>query len=128
MASGGLITSLLEMCFADHQLGAQIDLSALGEADTIKLLFAENASIVFQASELDFETWAKECPLPCIRIGNVTDKEKLSIKNKAVEIGLNVASLRDRWYETSVAFDQHQTAKNLAFERFENYKKQPLAY
>ena len=128
VASGGLITSLLEMCFADHQLGAQIDLSALGEADTIKLLFAENASIVFQASELDFETWAKECPLPCIRIGNVTDKEELSIKNKAVEIGLNVASLRDRWYETSVAFDQHQTAKNLAFERFENYKKQPLAY
>lgn len=128
VASGGLITSLLEMCFADHQLGAQIDLSALSEDDTIKLLFAENASVVFQASELDFETWAKECPLPCIRIGSVTDKEELSIKNKAVEIGLNVASLRDHWYKTSVAFDQHQTAKNLAFERFENYKKQPLTY
>ena len=128
VASGGLITSLLEMCFADNHLGAQIDLSDLGETDTIQLLFAENASIVFQASDLGFETWAKECPLPCIRIGSVTDKEELSIKNKAVEIGLNVASLRDRWYETSVAFDQHQTAKNLAFERFENYKKQPLAY
>jgi phosphoribosylformylglycinamidine synthase len=128
VASGGLITSLLEMCFADQHLGAQIDLSDLGEDDTIKLLFAENASIVFQASKLGFEKWAKDCPLPCIRIGSVTDKEELSIKNKAVEIGLNVASLRDRWYETSVAFDQHQTAKNLAFERFENYKKQPLTY
>ncbi|MGA0154329.1 MAG: phosphoribosylformylglycinamidine synthase [Flavobacteriaceae bacterium] len=128
IASGGLITSLLELCFADHHLGAQIDLSDFGEDDTIKLLFAENASIVFQATELGFERWAKACPLPCIRIGSVTDKEELSIKNKAVEIGLNVASLRDRWYETSVAFDQHQTAKNLAFERFENYKKQPLTY
>ncbi|MGA0011805.1 MAG: phosphoribosylformylglycinamidine synthase [Flavobacteriaceae bacterium] len=128
VASGGLITSLLELCFADHHLGAQIDLSDLCEDDTIKLLFAENASIVFQATELGFERWAKACPLPCIRIGSVTDKEELSIKNKAVEIGLNVASLRDRWYETSVAFDQHQTAKNLAFERFENYKNQPLTY
>ena len=48
IGSGGLITTLLEMCFADLNLGASIDLSALGESDTIKLLFAENAGVVFQ--------------------------------------------------------------------------------
>ncbi|KKM18379.1 hypothetical protein LCGC14_1666260, partial [marine sediment metagenome] len=49
VASGGLITTLLEMCFADSQLGANLDVSDLGESDTIKLLFSENAGIVFQA-------------------------------------------------------------------------------
>ena len=41
IGSGGLITTLLEMCFADLDLGASLDLHALGESDTIKLLFAE---------------------------------------------------------------------------------------
>jgi phosphoribosylformylglycinamidine synthase len=128
VASGGLITSLLEMCFAENNLGAQIDLSGLNQEDSIKLLFAENASIVFQASEKGFETSAKDCPIPCIRIGSVTDSGELVVRNNGVEIGLNIASLRDRWYETSVAFDQHQTADNLAFKRFKNYKNQPLTY
>ncbi|MGY8915720.1 MAG: AIR synthase-related protein, partial [Flavobacteriales bacterium] len=48
VASGGLITTLLELCFADTKLGANLDLSSLNESDTIKLLFAENAGIVFQ--------------------------------------------------------------------------------
>ena len=51
ISSGGLITTLLEMCFADVNLGAKIDLTALGENDSIKLLFAENAGIVFQAKD-----------------------------------------------------------------------------
>ena len=49
VASGGLITTLLEMCFAENNLGAELDLSALNEKDTVKLLFNENCGIVFQA-------------------------------------------------------------------------------
>jgi len=40
IGSGGLITTLLELCFADNHLGATLDLSAAEEADTIKLLFS----------------------------------------------------------------------------------------
>ncbi len=36
IGSGGLITTLLEMCFADVNLGAEIDLTALGEQDIIQ--------------------------------------------------------------------------------------------
>src|SRR5690606_31544753 len=50
IGSGGLITTLLEMCFADNNLGATIDLTSLGETDSIKVLFAENIGVVFQAS------------------------------------------------------------------------------
>ena len=38
------------MCFADDKLGALIDLSSLGEKDTVKALFNENIGVVFQAN------------------------------------------------------------------------------
>ena len=41
IGSGGLITTLLEMCFADVNLGAKIDFSVFEEKDIIKYLFAE---------------------------------------------------------------------------------------
>ena len=50
VASGGLITTLLEMCFADINIGANLNLTALGEKDLVKVLFSENNGIVFQAS------------------------------------------------------------------------------
>jgi len=50
VASGGLITTLLELCFANVHLGAEIDLSKIGETDSLKLLFSENAGIVFQSA------------------------------------------------------------------------------
>jgi len=36
--------------------------------------------------------------------------------------------MRDVWYKTSFLLDQKQTANNLAKDRFDNYKKQPLTY
>jgi phosphoribosylformylglycinamidine synthase len=36
--------------------------------------------------------------------------------------------MRDVWYKTSFLLDKKQTANNLAQDRFDNYKKQPLQY
>ena len=44
IGSGGLITSLLEMCFPSINISANIDLSALNEKDSVKLLFSETVS------------------------------------------------------------------------------------
>jgi phosphoribosylformylglycinamidine synthase len=41
IGSGGLITTLLEMCFADNNLGAKIDFSVFEEKDIIKYLCRE---------------------------------------------------------------------------------------
>lgn len=128
VASGGLITTLLELCFADTDLGASLDLSALGETDTIKLLFAENAGIVFQARNEAVETILKDAQIAFAKIGTVVEEATLSIKNQGMEMGLNVNSLRDTWYKTSFLLDQKQTAQNLAQDRFDNYKNQPLTY
>lgn len=127
VGSGGLITTLLEICFSDNDLGADIDLSGLGESDTIKLLFSENIGIVFQT---DSETAERLSALgiEIVTLGNPTLESTLKIKNHGVEMGLNIASLRDTWYKTSYLLDDKQTANGLAKERYGNYKKQPLKY
>src|SRR6056297_1881018 len=128
VASGGLITTLLELCFADTDLGADLDLSALGETDTIKLLFSENAGIVFQLKDNVIEQLLIDANIEIRKIGSVIAKPTLRIKNGSMEMGLNIASLRDTWFKTSYLLDAKQTANGLAKDRFDNYKKQPLKY
>ena len=128
VASGGLITTLLELCFADTDLGAEFDLSNLGEEDTVKLLFSENAGIVFQAKDTSIEQVLADANIDFKKIGKVVSESTLSIKNRDMEIGLNVASLRDQWFKTSYLLDNKQTANGLAKDRFDNYKKQALNY
>ncbi|PIB39425.1 phosphoribosylformylglycinamidine synthase [Maribacter sp. 4G9] len=128
VASGGLITTLLEMCFADTDLGAQLDLSDLGEADTIKLLFSENAGIVFQLRDNLVEKLLVDADIDVKKIGNVTDTQELTLKNGGMEMGLNIASLRNTWFRTSYLLDTKQTSNGLAKDRYDNYKVQPLKY
>ncbi|TVZ51447.1 phosphoribosylformylglycinamidine synthase [Dokdonia sp. Hel_I_53] len=128
VASGGLITTLLELCFADKDLGADFDLTPLGEQDLIKLLFSENAGVVFQAVDDSIEEVLVANNILFSKIGSVTTKAELTIKNNSVELGLNISSLRDTWFKTSYLLDEYQTANGLAKERFDNYKTQPLQY
>ena len=128
VASGGLITTLLELCFADLDLGAILDLTAIGESDTIKLLFSENAGIVFQAKDNSVEKVLANAGIEHFKIGSVSTKATLTIKNQGMEMGLNINSLRDTWFKTSYLLDKKQTANNLAQERYSNYKNQPLSY
>ncbi|WP_336068733.1 phosphoribosylformylglycinamidine synthase [Mesoflavibacter sp. CH_XMU1404-2] len=128
VASGGLITTLLEMCFADINLGAELDLSALNEKDTLKLLFAENSGIVFQASDNSIETVLSDANIEFFNIGKPTTSDVLSIINNDEVYTMTVSRLRDMWYKTSYLLDQKQTANGLAKTRFENYAKQPLNY
>ncbi|HET8737799.1 MAG TPA: phosphoribosylformylglycinamidine synthase [Pricia sp.] len=152
VASGGLITTLLEMCFADNDLGAELDLSDLGEPDTLKLLFSENAGIVFQVRSDEtisrggsrgnddsngshrgngsryVEEILSDNHIEFNKLGEVIPKNSLSLKNRDVEMGLNIASLRDTWFKTSYLLDNKQTAKGLAKARYGNYKTQRLEY
>ena len=128
VSAGGLITTLLEMCFANNGLGAQVDLTALGETDVVKLLFAENSGLVFQLKDDADATLLEDIPLPWHRIGKVVMANDLSVTIQASTYKFTVDHFRDVWYETSRLLDRKQTAGNLADERFNNYKYQPLAY
>ncbi len=128
VASGGLITSLLELCFAQEQIGLELDLSALGEADTIKVLFAENNGIIFQSDADDITDILSANNITYYEIGTAVTSTKVSITNNGEVLDFDIARLRDTWYKTSYLLDQKQCANDKATDRFNNYKNQPLQF
>ena len=128
VASGGLITTLLEMCFADTNLGAELDITALNQKDSFKILFAENAGIVFQAKDNSIENILTKANVDFFNIGKVVEGDTLSVINHNEVFTITVSRLRDMWFKTSFLLDQKQTANGLAKDRFDNYKNQPLQY
>ena len=128
VASGGLITTLLELCFSDTNLGADLNLDSLNEADSIKLLFSENSGIVFQATNESIADELTKASIAFHELGTVTNQPVLNIKNGSDNLSFDINELRDVWYETSFLLDQKQTANGLAKNRFDNYKNQPLSY
>lgn len=123
IGSGGLITTLLEMCFADNNLGANIDFSALEEKDLVKILFSENIGLVLQAKD-DTVFEKAFSGIEYYKIGTVTNSDTLQIGT----LQLPISNLRDSWFETSYLLDQKQSKNNKAKERFDNYKNQALQY
>jgi len=127
IGSGGLITTLLEMCFADRDLGASIDLSPLAEQDIIKLLFAENIALVFQA-DASVESTLNNAGVTFHKIGEVTGSATLEVKNSTESFSFDIDHLRDVWFKTSYLLDSKQTGNGLAKERYANYKNHLLKY
>ncbi|RED42686.1 phosphoribosylformylglycinamidine synthase [Winogradskyella eximia] len=128
VASGGLITTLLEMCFADTNLGAELDITSLNESDSFKVLFAENAGLVIQSEDDSIEGILSDAAIKFHKIGNVTESDVLGIINGSQVFTMTVSKLRDTWFKTSFLLDQKQTANGLAKDRFDNYKHQALDF
>ncbi|MFV5689453.1 phosphoribosylformylglycinamidine synthase [Flavobacterium sp. ZT3R25] len=125
IGSGGLITTLLEMCFADVNLGAKIDFSVFEEKDIIKYLFAENIGIIFQAkSDAEVESKLNANTVSFYKLGTATNEATLDFG----PCTLDIAKYRDVWYKTSFLLDQKQSKNGTAQARFDNYKNQALHY
>ena len=125
VASGGLLTTLLEMCFPNQKTGAALDLTKLNESDSIKLLFSENNAIIFQAESV-VEDFLSNKNISFVKIGKVTQIEELQIQNFSEIFKFSIPKYRDIWFKTSYLLDQKQSGEIKALERFENYKKQIL--
>ncbi len=129
VASGGLITTLLEMCFADLNLGADLNLSTLSNDDIVKVLFSENCGVVIQASEdASVEKLLSKNNIHFSKIGNVITTESLNIHYHHTPLRLSIQEFRDIWYKTSYLLDKNQSGERFAKERFDNYKNQPLKF
>ncbi|SEG23556.1 phosphoribosylformylglycinamidine synthase [Flavobacterium urumqiense] len=125
IGSGGLITTLLEMCFADVNLGAKIDFSVFEEKDIIKYLFAENIGIVFQAkNDATLESKLNQNGVSFYKLGTATSEATLDFG----PCKLDIAKYRDVWFKTSFLLDQKQSKNGTAQQRFDNYKNQALHF
>ena len=127
VGSGGLITTLLEMCFADNELGAQIDLTALSEDDLLKVLFAENVGVVLQGDS-SIAAYLDAQGVRYTKIGTPTEGENITLTHQGQTYTFNIAECRDVWFLTSYLLDKQQTANDKATERYQNYSEQPLQY
>ena len=131
ISAGGLVTTLLEMCFANKTGGLHINLYNLcKDGDVVKTLFAENPGIVVEVSDCHKEEFAKfmdDRGVAFAKIGYpVPASRTLVVKNGSVEHTLDIDALRDTWYKTSYLHDRKQSLNGCAAERYKNFKDQPL--
>ena len=130
ISAGGLITTLLEMTFANVEGGMKINLHDIADADIIKTLFAENPGVVIQVSDAhkdELKAFFDENGIGYAKIGYpAPELRKIIIKKEGFEHEFDIDALRDDWYKTSYLLDRKQSMNGMAKKRYTNYKKQPI--
>ena len=134
VSAGGLVTTLLEMCFANVNGGIEFNgdaFDSLGETDLVKILFAENPALVIQVADAKaekVEAVLTEAGAGFCAIGVPAKERVIEISHNGAERLLVIDELRDAWFYSSYLMDSVQSGAKCALERFENYKKQPIRY
>ena len=131
ISAGGLITCLLEMCFANTEGGMEICLDKFREDDLVKLLFAENPGVVIQVADKhkhEVKKWLDEAGVGYVKLGQPTDERHILVEKAGATYQFGIDYLRDVWYSTSYLLDCKQSMNGCAKKRFENYKQQPLEF
>ena len=131
ISAGGLITCLLEMCFANTEGGLEIDLDNFKCDDLIKVLFAENPGVVVQVSNANKAAFKKvldEAGVAYVKLGQPTDERHILATKDGATYQFGIDYLRDVWYETSYLLDTKQSFNGCARKRYENYKQQPIEF
>ncbi len=130
ISAGGMITTLLEMTFANKKGGLHINLHDIKGTDVVKKLFAENPGVIIQVADEhneDVKKYLEDNGIGFARIGTpVTDKRTLSVTDGSYAHEFDIDALRDLWYKTSYLLDRKQSFGGMAKKRYTNYKKQPL--
>lgn len=131
ISAGGMITALLEMTFAEKDLGLNVDLSRINCADDIALLFSEKSGIIIQVANEELALVSdvlSAAGATYQTIGEVVGNRVMAVKTTNNSFVFDIDSLRDTWYKTSYLLDQKQSGEAQATARFNNYKQQPLHY
>ena len=130
ISAGGLITTLLEMCFANTECGMRINLHDIQGDDMVKALMAENPGVVVQISDKhkdEFKKLMEEAGVSYAKIGYPVPGERtIVVKKGDYEHIFDIDALRDEWYKTSWLLDKKQSMNGCADERYHNYKNQPV--
>jgi phosphoribosylformylglycinamidine synthase len=129
ISAGGMITTLLEMCFANKTHGATINFTGLEEQDLVKILFSENPGVIIQVKDID--AVAEELDrhdIQFLSIGKPVADRTLTISHPSQQLKLDIDQFRDVWMKTSYLLDRKQCGDKLAKERYQNYKNLALDY
>ena len=158
ISGGGLITAVLEMCFANSKGGLTLNAKALqmlaevnesAEDLIFRALFSEVPGVLIQVAQdkmSEIEEILNVVSTPNVAecastrakgyiLGSYLPARKVVVTgmgaiatNESGALSLDIDLLRDIWYKTSYLFDIRQVGEKCAKERFQNYKNQPLEY
>ena len=129
VSEGGMMTAMLEMCFANPQGGLEARLDKIRHADLIKILFAENPGVLIQVKHHHLvEKILEDYGVGFAIVARPTEGRTLVIEKDDFRQEFDIDQLRDVWYRTSYLFDKKQSGEEHAKMRFDNYKKQPLLF
>lgn len=127
VSAGGLVITLLEMCFPSLSVGLNVSLDGLNEKDPVKVLFSENPGLVIQVSDpARAAAMLKQAGVQFAEIGEVVNSSHLEISVNGFSWDFEIAGMRREWTETSWLLDKKQTKEVYADRRWENLGKQPL--
>lgn len=127
ISAGGLVTTLLEMTFANTGWGINADIPSDGE-DAVLSLFAENPGVVLQVKDLEaVKAILDAAGVVFSYLGRPQPRRKLTISAAERQLDIDIDEMRDVWFSTSAKLDALQCKNGKAAERAANYKNQPLA-
>ncbi|WP_337468430.1 phosphoribosylformylglycinamidine synthase [Hallella sp.] len=132
VSAGGLITTLLEMMFANQEGGMHVNLHDVApeSVDVVKILFAENPGVVIQVSDThkrELKEYLEDEGIGYAKIAYPTPgNRQLVVLKDEWKHEFDIDALRDTWYRTSALLDEHQSMNGMAAKRYANYKNQPL--
>lgn len=131
ISAGGMVTTLLEMCFANTEGGMEVNLDKIPSQDLIKILFAENPAIIVQIADKNkskFRQIMENAGIAYVPIAKPSTERTLLISKDGATHLLGIDYLRDVWYSSSYLLDRKQSFNGCAQKRFENYKQQPIEW
>jgi phosphoribosylformylglycinamidine synthase len=129
ISEGGLITALLEMCFANTQGGLNVNLDYIAENSLVTMLFAENPGVLIQVKDRKpVEKILNDNGVGFARIATPIAERRLEISRKKDAYSFSINDLRDLWFKPSYLLDRKQSGEVCAQSRYNNYKNQPLEF
>ena len=131
ISAGGMITTMLEMNFANTEGGLEVSLDEIPEKDLVKILFSENPGILIQVEKTDeVEKILKKAGVAFIRLARPCDERHLLIhKDGMVRVVLSARPRTKRRKSSQRPLPQLQgTTAAIPFPRFVHGNARPIRY
>ncbi len=129
ISAGGMIVTLLEMCFANREGGMALNLTGIGESDSVRLLYSQNPGVIIQVRDKGAtEEFLSERGVRFASIGHPVRERKLSIVNGNNHFEFDIDHCRSLWFRSSYLLDRRQCKPSYARERFDNLGDNAIHY
>ena len=129
ISAGGMITALLEMCFAQcgRRSGSE-PRQIVGTGHSQDSVRRKSGYLGPGERQESFRKLMEDAGVGFAIIAKPTSERHILVSKEGVQYHFGIDYMRDVWYESSYKLDIKQSGSVCAGNRFENYKMQPLEF